>query len=96
MVSRRSFITRAFSLGGFAAGYAALQGLGLTSSAFAQEAPDLPRDFGKGRSVVVLGAGIAGLVAAYELERAGFSVTVVEARERVGGRNWTIRGGDRV
>lgn len=96
MVSRRSFITRAFALGGFAAGHAALQGLGLTSAAFAQDAPDLPRDFGKGRSAIVLGAGIAGLVAAYELERAGFSVTVVEARDRVGGRNWTIRGGDRV
>ncbi len=96
LATRRSFLTRAVSLGGFAAGYAALQGLGLASTAHAQEAPDLPRDLGKGRSVVVLGAGIAGLVSAYELERAGFAVTVVEARERVGGRNWTIRGGDRV
>lgn len=95
-ISRRSFVSRAFALGGFAAGYAALQGLGLTSSAYAQTLPDLPRDLGKGRSVIVLGAGIAGLVAAYELERAGFAVTVVEARDRVGGRNWTIRGGDRV
>jgi len=96
LVTRRSLLTRVVSAGGFAAGYAALQGLGLASAAYAQEAPDLPRDFGRGRSVVVLGAGIAGLVAAYELERAGFAVTVVEARERVGGRNWTIRGGDRV
>ncbi|WP_205691968.1 flavin monoamine oxidase family protein [Caulobacter soli] len=94
--TRRSFVSRAFALGGFAAGYAALQGLGLSSTAFAQDAPPLPRDFGKGASVLVLGAGIAGLVAAYELERAGFSVTVVEARERVGGRNWTLRGGDKV
>lgn len=96
MVSRRSFLTRAVALGGFAAGYAALQGLGLASTAHAEEAPDLPRDLGQGRSALVLGAGIAGLVAAYELERAGFAVTVIEARERVGGRNWTIRGGDRV
>jgi hypothetical protein len=51
-ISRRSFVSRAFSLGGFAAGYAALQGLGLTSSAAAQETPNLPRDFGKGRSVL--------------------------------------------
>ncbi|HEX7875573.1 MAG TPA: FAD-dependent oxidoreductase [Sphingobium sp.] len=46
-------------------------------------------------SVVILGAGIAGLVAARELERRGVDVTVLEARRRVGGRVWTLRGGDR-
>jgi monoamine oxidase len=43
------------------------------------------------RSVVVVGAGLAGLTAAYELGRRGFDVTVLEARDRVGGRTWTIR-----
>lgn len=89
-------MSRAFALGGFAAGYAALQGLGLTSTAFAEDFAPPPHGLGQGRSVLVLGAGIAGLVTAYELERAGFSVTVIEARDRVGGRNWTIRGGDTV
>ncbi|MGA8110495.1 MAG: flavin monoamine oxidase family protein, partial [Acidobacteriaceae bacterium] len=42
------------------------------------------------------GAGIAGLVAAYELRKAGWTVTVLEARERAGGRNWTLRGGSQV
>lgn len=46
-------------------------------------------------SVVILGAGIAGLVAALELEKRGVDVTVLEARTRVGGRVWTLRGGDR-
>jgi monoamine oxidase len=46
--------------------------------------------------VAILGAGIAGLVAAYELRELGYECTVLEARSRPGGRNWTVRGGDTV
>jgi monoamine oxidase len=42
-------------------------------------------------SVLVLGAGLAGLAAAYELNRAGYHVTVLEARSRPGGRVTTYR-----
>ena len=40
--------------------------------------------------VIVLGAGVSGLQAAWMLEQEGKSVTVIEARERVGGRIWTL------
>jgi monoamine oxidase len=41
--------------------------------------------------IIVVGAGMAGLVAAYELQRAGHQLTVLEARERIGGRIQTLR-----
>src|SRR5689334_11908851 len=44
------------------------------------------------KRVIVLGAGLAGLSAAYEIDKAGHDVTVLEARSRPGGRVFTIRG----
>src|SRR5687767_12164650 len=46
-----------------------------------------------GVSVLIAGAGLAGLAAARELAAAGAAITVVDARDRVGGRVWTIRDG---
>ncbi len=49
---------------------------------------------GKGTKLVVLGGGIAGLVTAYEARKLGYDVTVLEARHRPGGRNWSAKNGD--
>ncbi len=48
----------------------------------------------KGASVLVLGAGLAGMTAAYELRKAGYKVQVLEYNDRPGGRNWSLYGGD--
>ena len=48
----------------------------------------------KGASVLILGAGLAGLSAALELRQAGYKVQVLEYNARAGGRSWTLRGGD--
>ncbi len=51
---------------------------------------------GRGKSVVVLGAGIGGLAAAYELRKAQYTVEVLDAAGRVGGRSYTVRRDDKI
>ena len=43
------------------------------------------------KRIVIVGAGMAGLVAAYELQRAGHNPIVLEAQDRIGGRVYTMR-----
>ncbi len=51
----------------------------------------LPHAQAAGSSVLVVGAGVAGLAAARMLHDAGYTVTILEARDRIGGRVWTNR-----
>lgn len=63
-----------------------------TSSGFAQSLSTYANFSGDStKRVLVLGAGLAGLAAAYELDKAGYEVTVLEARSRPGGRVRTYR-----
>lgn len=47
----------------------------------------------KGKKIVILGAGLAGMSAAYELGKVGYDCAILEARSRAGGRCWTVRKG---
>ncbi|GAA0382716.1 hypothetical protein GCM10009530_36910 [Microbispora corallina] len=78
-VSRRTLMKAA----GAAAGLGATAAYGLTAPVRARAAQ--PR-------IVVIGAGLAGLTAAYRLRQAGYTATVYEAADRVGGRCWSDRG----
>lgn len=92
-VSRRQLLSLIGRGAGAGAMYAAMTTLG-----FAAESPYRPlaklEGAPKGTKVLVLGAGIAGMVAAYELTEAGYEVQVLEYTARAGGRCWTLRGGD--
>ena len=93
-MSRRRFLRGVGYAGGGAAAYEAMVAMGLLAVPPAYAGPPAlgPRS-GKGTRVVVLGGGIAGLVSAYELGKAGYEVTVLEARPRPGGRVFTVRAG---
>jgi monoamine oxidase len=96
-ISRRGLLNLVGKAGGATAVYNTMAAMGLVPIPTAYAGPpELAPGSGHGVRVVVLGAGIAGLTAAYELSRVGFACTVLEARRRAGGRNWTIRGGDTV
>jgi monoamine oxidase len=96
-LTRRGFLERLGAVGGYSAAYLGMEAMGLLNAPPASAEPfALPPASGHGRKVVILGAGIAGLVSAYELRRAGWDVTILEARDRIGGRVWSVRGGDRI
>ena len=95
-LTRRVFLERVAQIGGYSAAFRTMQALGLMPLPGVSALPQLAPDFGRGKSVVILGAGIAGLVSAYELCKAGFTCTILEARSRPGGRNWTVRDGTKV
>ena len=94
-MTRRDFIQSLGAVAGVEAVYRTMQALGLSGAGEAHAAPlDLPPNSGRGKRVVILGAGISGMTAAYELTKAGYRCTILEATGRAGGRNLTVRGGD--
>src|ERR1700726_4645236 len=93
VVRRRDLLSLIGAMAGSAAMYHAMTSLGFASESPYQGPIRLEGD-PKGTSVLILGAGLAGMTAALELRKAGYKVQVLEFNSRAGGRNWTLRGGD--
>src|ERR1700730_17870644 len=93
-LNRRELLRMIGTTAGSAAMYQAMTSMGL-AHASPSNGPINLQGAPKDSSVLVLGAGIAGMTAAYELRNAGYRVQVLEYNGRAGGRNWTLRGGDR-
>src|SRR5882757_6898128 len=92
-ISRRDLLSLIGAVSGSAAMYHAMTSLGFASDSGYKGPIKLDGD-PKGTSVLILGAGLAGMTAALELREAGYQVQILEFNSRAGGRNWTLRGGD--
>lgn len=93
-ITRRQFLNRLGAVGGAGAVYAFLTTTGLLLIPEAHAAiTELPPDSLEGRKVIVIGAGVAGVCAAYRAAKAGAEVVVLEGDARYGGRSLTLRDG---
>jgi monoamine oxidase len=93
VIRRRDLLSLIGAMAGSAAMYHAMTSLGFASESSYKGPVKLEGD-PKGASVLILGAGLAGMTAALELRKAGYKVQILEFNNRAGGRNWTLRGGD--
>lgn len=90
--SRRHFLAKALAVGGSGFLLANMKAWGM-DIASTRDAPPLMEGSGKGKTVVILGAGLAGMTAAYEMSKLGYTCKVIEARAFAGGRCQTARTG---
>ncbi|MGK0272286.1 MAG: monoamine oxidase [Cocleimonas sp.] len=96
-ITRRQFLTYVGAAGGSSALIKTSLAMGLVPEDV-YSGPVKVNSTGAGDkpTVLILGAGIAGLSIAFELEAAGFNCTILEASFRPGGRNLTVRNGDKI
>jgi monoamine oxidase len=92
-LTRRALLAGIASVGGAGATYRALHALGLIPSLDELPAYSTTAQRAAGNRVLILGAGLAGMVTAYELRKRGYDCLILEARSRAGGRCWTVRRG---
>ena len=93
LVSRREFLNLLAATGGTAAALKVGTALNLLPGS-AAASMDLLNLGNNQRKVAILGGGISGLTAAYELSKQGYDCSILEASHRCGGRIFTVRHGD--
>jgi len=91
--TRRQLLTRIGIAAGSAAMYQAMTTMGHAAGTDFSSPPVLT-GAKKGATVLILGAGLAGMLAAYEMRKAGYKVKILEFQNRAGGRNFTLHSGD--
>lgn len=92
--TRRRFLEIVGQVGGAVAVHETMVALGWMRMPEAWAGPPkVAPGSGAGKKVIILGAGIGGLTAAYELTRAGYECLILEAQNRAGGRSLTARKG---
>lgn len=94
-LTRRDLLTMIGKTAGAGALYSAMTSMGFAKASTFTSELDLSKA-PSGSSVLILGAGLAGMTAAYELRKAGHKVSILEFNERAGGRCYTIHSGDTV
>jgi monoamine oxidase len=92
-MTRRQLLARIGMSAGGAVMYQAMSSLGMAAES-QYRGPIQLDGSPRGASVLILGAGLAGMTAAYELRKAGYKVQILEFNSRPGGRNWSLHGGD--
>ncbi|MDX1491648.1 MAG: FAD-dependent oxidoreductase [Pseudohongiellaceae bacterium] len=92
-VTRREFLNLLAATSGTAAVLGVTAALGMIPNSTHASVPKLQGPKGDKRKVLVLGAGMSGLTVAYEMDKAGYDVTLLEASNRAGGRVFTVRSG---
>ncbi len=91
-MTKRSFLQSVGMIGGTAAVMTALQGWEMGFASEMDRPPEMSTD-GKGKKVIILGAGLAGMVLAFEMAKKGYKTQIIEALDYAGGRCVSARKG---
>ncbi len=91
-ITKRSFLQSVGMIGGTAAVMTAMKGWDIGFASEVDRPPQLSTD-GNGKKIIILGAGLAGMVLAFEMGKKGYNCKIIEALDYAGGRCVSARKG---